>query len=145
MPKYKGDEGELISVKDAKSYTCEHVDCKDPKHGHHFVEAEFFGLKKFNQLMEECGGEPVGFRVYYGISHEDHSGSKPSVCKKGDKGAEPTSRLIIVPVDKDGKELTGLDTVRGNKKATDSGAGLKDMPPSPGKVLSRGPLCPSEC
>lgn len=144
MPLYKGTEGELIKISDAWKYTSEHVNCKDPNHDHHFVEAEFFGLKKFNKLMDECEGEPVGFRVYYGIRHEDHSSDDPCECDKED-GGKPTQRLIIVPVDANGKELTGSKTVRGLKKNMDSDEGLKDMPQAQGKVLANGPICPKVC
>ena len=144
MPQYKGTEGELISIKDAQRYTCEHVDCKDPDHDHHFVEAEFFGLKTFKQLLKECGGKPVGFRVYYGIRHEDHSSDDPCECSK-EEGGKPTRRLIIVPVDANGTELTGLNTVRAKQKYIDTESGLKDMPAPAGQALANGPTCPHYC
>jgi hypothetical protein len=47
MPQYRGTEGELIPVKKVRTYTCAHVDHDAPDHEHNFIEAEFFGMKKF--------------------------------------------------------------------------------------------------
>jgi hypothetical protein len=143
MPQYRGTEGKLIPVKEVRKYTCEHVDCQDPSNDHNFIEAEFFGLKTFKKLLKECGGSPVGFRVYYGIRHEDHSGGDARECSK-DTGGKPTSRLFIVPVDAHGMELTGIHSVRG-KKSNDPGSGLKDMPEGDGNAMGGGPLCPTLC
>lgn len=142
MLEYTGNEGELISIKDANRYTCAHVDCKDPDHDDNFVEAEFFGLETFKTLLDECGGKPVGFRVYYGMRHEDHSKENPLECSK-EMGGKPTPRLIIVPVDANGKDLTGLNSARGMK--LDSNAGMKDMPAAEGKAMANGPTCPRFC
>ena len=142
MPKYKGTEGELISIEDANKYTCAHVDCKHPDHEDNFVEAEFFGLKTFNKLLDECGGKPVGFRVYYGIRHEDRSKNTPIECSE-EEGGKPTPRLIIVPVDANGKDLTGLNSARGIK--IDSNEGSRAMSAVKGKALANGPQCPSFC
>jgi len=143
MPQYKGTEGELISIKEAKKYTCAHIDCKDPKHDHNPVEAEFFGLKTFKKLLKECGGKPVGFRVYYGLRHEDHS---EDPCERSvELGGKPTPRLIIVPVDASGVELTGLHTARAYKNMNPE-AGLKDMSEEDeGKAMANGPTCPRFC
>ena len=145
MPQYKGTEGELISIKEAKKYTCTHIDCKNPNHNHHQVEAEFFGLKTFKKLLKECGGKPVGFRVYYGARHEDHSKDDP--CELDEKdGGKFTPRLIIVPVDASGIELTGLHTARANKNMNPE-SGLKDMSAEDeeGKAMANGPVCPTFC
>lgn len=143
MPQYRGTEGKLIPVKEVKKYTCEHVDCKDPNHDHNFIEAEFFGLKTFKKLLKECGGDPVGFRVYYGIRHEDHTSGDPCECSK-ENGGKPTSRLFIVPVDANGTELTGINSVRGSKYIS-PGGGLKDMPEDEGNAMGGGPTCPHHC
>jgi hypothetical protein len=143
MPQYTGKEGEIISVKKVKQYTCAHVDNNDPKQDRNFIEAEFFGLETFQKLLEQCGGVPVGFRVYYGIRNEDHSKGKPRECSK-EEGGKSTRRLFIVPVDANGKELTGLNSVRGTKYI-DPNAGLKDMPEDDGGAMGGGPTCPSHC
>jgi hypothetical protein len=150
MPQYRGNEGELIPVKQVRVYTCAHVDHESPGHDHHFIEAEFFGLKKFKQLLKECGGKPVGFRVYYGIRHEDHSKGEPCECSI-EEGGKATPRLFIVPVDAHGTELTGINSIRGTKKketksgSTDKSSGLKDMPEDDGNAMGGGPVCPTFC
>lgn len=135
MLKYKGSEGKLVPAKEAKKITGlyqNHKDYKD-KPGFNYVEAEFFGLEKFQQLMQECSGTPVGFRVYYGFRQEDHSGIEP-IEATGDKGKH-TPRLVIIPVDSQGVDLTGLTRV----------GAMKDDSEEDGSALIGGPLCPKNC
>jgi hypothetical protein len=134
MPKYTGMEGQLISAREAKLFTTNHQKVKEQivKDGKNYVEAEFFGLETFNRLLKGCNGKPVGFRVYYGLRDENHDGEDPIITTDG-KG-KPTPRLIIVPVDADGTELSGLTTIGGHK----------DMPMD-GEVLVNGPICPRRC
>ncbi|NIJ53530.1 hypothetical protein [Dyadobacter arcticus] len=134
MPQYRGTEGDLISVKEAKLFTARHQEQREAierEGANNYVEAEFFGLETFKQLLDECGGEPVGFRVYYGLRNEIHSDGEPEVDEKG----KPTPRLIIVPVDSHGVDLTGLVSV---------GGGLKDMA-AEAKAMGNGPVCPHIC
>lgn len=136
MPQYRGTEGQLISVREAKVFTKRHQGNREDviRAGKNYVEAEFFGLETFQQLLKECGGKPVGFRVYYGVREEDHEGDEPVVCIDGDGKGKSTPRLIIVPVDAHGVDLSGLMSVGGHK----------DMPED-GKVLVNGPICPRHC
>jgi hypothetical protein len=135
MPKYTGTEGQLISAREAKLFAKSHQGVREQivKGGRNYVEAEFFGLETFRKLIEGCNGKPVGFRVYYGLRDEDHDGDEPVVTANG-KG-KPTQRLIIVPVDADGVDLSGLVTVGGHK----------DMPTDDGQALVNGPICPRHC
>ncbi|WAC10017.1 hypothetical protein [Dyadobacter pollutisoli] len=136
MPQYRGTEGQLISVREAKVFTKRHQSSREDviRAGKNYVEAEFFGLETFQQLLKECGGKPVGFRVYYGVREEDHENDEPVVCIEGDGKGKSTPRLIIVPVDAQGVDLSGLMSVGGHK----------DMP-ADGKVLVNGPICPRSC
>jgi hypothetical protein len=93
-------------------------------------------------LLRECGGKPVGFRVYYGIRHEDHANGEPCECSK-EAGGKATRRLFIVPVDAHGTELTGINSIRGTKN--DKHSGLKDMPEEDGNAMGGGPVCPTFC
>ena len=134
MPKYDGTEGKLISARDAKLLTSSHQNVREQivKDGRNYVEAEFFGLETFNRLLKECGGDPVGFRVYYGQREENHDGERPVVTSDG-KG-KTTPRLIIVPVDANGTDLSGIVHVGGHK----------DMP-AQGQAMVDGPICPRLC
>lgn len=134
MPKYTGTEGKLISAREAKLLTSNHQGVKEQilKDGKNYVEAEFFGLETFQRLIKGCGGDAVGFRVYYGTREENHDGDTP-VVTTGGKG-KTTPRLIIVPVDANGTDLSGLVHVGGHK----------DMP-SDGQVMVDGPICPRLC
>ncbi|SDE27513.1 hypothetical protein SAMN04487996_104231 [Dyadobacter soli] len=134
MAKYTGQEGQLISAREAKLFTTNHQNVKEliEKDGKNYVEAEFFGLETFNKLLKGCGGKPIGFRIYYGLREENHDEDEPIVTSGG-KG-RPTPRLVIVPVDADGQELSGLTTIGGHK----------DMP-SDGQAMANGPICPRRC
>lgn len=144
MPKYDGTEGQLIPARDAKVLTTRHQNFREQivKDGRNYVEAEFFGLETFKKLLDQCEGEPVGFRVYYGLRDEDHNGEKPIVSADG-KG-KATSRLFIVPVDADGTDLSGIVHVGSFKDLPAQGGGHKDMP-SQGQVMVGGPICPRLC
>ncbi|QRR01949.1 hypothetical protein [Dyadobacter sandarakinus] len=135
MPQYRGTEGELIPVREARHLTRRYQRRKEEylRAGDNYVEAEFFGLETFRRLLDECGGEPVGFRVYYSITEEDHEGDEPVFTEDGT--GRPTPRLVIVPVDAEGVELTGRMSI----------GGLKDMPDGGGNVMAKGPICPRHC
>ena len=137
MPKYRGSEGKLVPASEAKKITGLYQNRKDHKEkpDFNYVEAEFFGLEKFQQLLRECGGKPVGFRVYYGFRHEDHSGLEP-IEATGEKGGKNTPRLVIIPVDAQGADLTGAVRVGGMKD---------DAEEEGGNALIGGPLCPKHC
>lgn len=128
MSKFTGEEGELISVTRVKELTHPHK--KREKdfvgRGENFVQAEFFGLKKFNKLIEKYGDKCAGFRVYYGNQLEEH-GQEKIVFGKG----KTTSRLIIVPVGADGVDLL-----------SEGGLGFKDAQE---EAMAGGPLCPRQC
>lgn len=128
MSKFTGEEGNLISTTRAKELTQPHK--KREKdfvgRGENFVQAEFFGIKKFKRLIDKFGDKCAGFRVYYGTQLEDHDGDEP-VFGKG----RSTSRLVIVPVGADGTDLLA-----------GGGLGLKDAQDS---AMSGGPICPRNC
>lgn len=128
MAKFTGHEGKLISSFEIKALTePHHKKEKDiAARGENYIKAEFFGIHTFNKLIQSHGDSCVGFRVYYGNRDEDHEGDEP-VYGKG----KPTSRLVIVPVSADGRDIT-------------KGMGLKDMPNSD-DGMSGGPTCPKNC
>ena len=128
MAKFTGHEGQLISSFEIKSLTePHHAREKDiAARGENYIKAEFFGIHTFNRLIEQFGEKCVGFRVYYGSRDEDHEGDKP-VFGKG----KPTSRLVIIPVGADGKDMV-------------TGMGMKDMPDGE-DGMAGGPICPRSC
>jgi hypothetical protein len=134
MPKYTGNEGSIIPSSQIKKLRESHKKHgKDQeKNGHHFIESEFFGLETFKKLLEKCGGEPVGFRVFYGNRNEDRGGKEPVE----DASGKPTPRIIIIPVDAEGNNLMGGKTAPGHKDgdSDEDGGGMGD-----------GPTCPQWC
>ncbi len=85
---FTGDEGEIILADDAKKIKDVHQKRKgDIERGSsdNYVEAEFFGLNKFNELIKPYGDKCVGFRVYYGKTYENHVGKKIEVTQEGKK------------------------------------------------------------
>jgi hypothetical protein len=131
---FDGNEGEMIYSSDAKNIKKLHQSNKKEQlksTTHNYVEAEFFGMTKFNELMDRYKDKCVGFRVYYGARWEEHSKGNVKVTAEG--AGKRTSRLIIVPVDAYGRDLSDINVM-----------GLKDMPGEP-SGLAGGPLCPSKC
>lgn len=128
MVKFSGNEGRLISSLQVKELTSPHhaLEKNIKARGENFIQAEFFGLNTFKKLIDPLGKDCVGFRVYYGAQDEDHDGEE-IVMGKG----KHTSRLIIVPVDANGRDIS-------------RGASLKDMPASD-DAMAGGPTCPSHC
>ncbi|MEO6686975.1 MAG: hypothetical protein ABIN24_13470 [Dyadobacter sp.] len=128
MANFSGNEGRLISSTEVKELKSPHHALeKDIKaRGENFIQAEFFGLNTFKKLIDPLGRDCVGFRVYYGAQHEDHDGEEVIIGK-----GKHTSRLIIVPVDANGKDIS-------------KGAGLKDIPAND-DAMAGGPTCPSHC
>ncbi len=128
MTKFNGSEGRLISSLEVHELTRPHhaLEKKIKARGENFIQAEFFGLSTFKKLIDPLGSACVGFRVYYGAQQEDHDGHEVVVGK-----GKHTSRLIIVPVDANGKDIS-------------KSAGLKDMPASD-DAMAGGPTCPSHC
>lgn len=127
---FNGNEGEIILADTAKKIKDVHQKRKDEivRGGkENYVEAEFFGLNKFNELIKPFGDKCVGFRVYYGNTHENHKGKDIEVTQEG-KGKR-TARSVIVPVDKFGNDLRPA-------------IGPKD---AMGSALANGPLCPTTC
>lgn len=128
MAKFTGNEGRLISSLAAKALMEPHQAKEKSiyERGENYIKAEFFGINTFKKLIEPLGDNCVGFRVYYGAQDEDHEGPEP-VFGKG----KPTSRLVIVPVDANGRDIT-------------KGMGHKDMP-ADDDAMAGGPTCPSHC
>jgi hypothetical protein len=126
-PVFSGDEGKIILSSEAKKIKDVHQRKKDAiiKTGDNYVEAEFFGMNRFKELIAPYGDQCVGFRVYYGNTLETHKDGKATVDAKG----KNTSRLVIVAVDKFGNDLRPE-------------LAHKDPTPS---ALTNGPLCPSTC
>lgn len=127
---FDGYEGKIILSDDARIMKEVHQKRKDEfKRGNtdNYVEAEFFGIHQFNELIKPYGENCVGFRVYYGNTWEKHKGNNIEVTQEG-KGKR-TARAVIVPVDKYGNDLR---PAMGPKDAV-------------GVALAHGPLCPSNC
>lgn len=129
MIQFTGNEGELVAASKFQELATPHKKKQKEIHGRgeNFVEAEFFGIKKFNKLIEKHGDKCVGFRVFYGSREEDHS-TDDIVLGKG----KHTSRLIIVPVDAEGNNLIPAAEF-----------GKKDAPGE--DAMAGGPLCPTHC
>jgi len=134
--RFTGKEGELVSAEAALRLTRPYEARQKEilERGDNYVKAEFFGIHTFNELISMHGDKCAGFRVYYGIrdEEEDNSGHIHIISKEIIR--KPTSRLIIVPVDEDGNDLTTSVQL----------VGLKDMPAMKEAMLG-GPLCPSQC
>lgn len=130
MYKPTGYEGELITASRAQELTEPYqkrerdLECRKDN----LVHAEFFGLHLFKKLIDQYGDRCVGFRVYYGLRTEDHSGSRPVFGSGRD-----TSRLVIIPVDSEGDDIL-----------TETKLGLKDMA-APAEAMAGGPICPHVC
>jgi hypothetical protein len=133
--RFTGKEGELVSAEKAKTLTVPHQrkekECRD--RGENYVRAEFFGIHTFNDMIRIHGDNCVGFRAYYGLSDEDDMDEAAGLAGKA-PNKRPTPRLILVPVDAYGKDLTSTAHL----------GGLKDMP-AQGEVMTGGPLCPNQC
>jgi hypothetical protein len=133
--KFSGKEGQLVSAEQAARITepFQRREQEITLRGENYVKAEFFGIHTFNELMGLHGETCVGFRVYYGITEEvADSADKKSGLRGGIK--RPTSRLVLIPVDAYGNDLTTTGRL----------GGMKDMPAQ--KVaMTGGPLCPSQC
>lgn len=129
-PVFDGYEGEIIPTDAAKKIKDVHQNRKkeiNEANTENYVEAEFFGLYKFQELIKPYGDNCVGFRVYYGNTYENHNGKNVEVTGEG-KGKR-TRRAVIVPVDKFGNDLRPA-------------IGSKDPG---GSGMANGPLCPSTC
>ncbi|WP_026628496.1 hypothetical protein [Dyadobacter alkalitolerans] len=133
--KFTGKEGQLISAEQALKIT-EPFQKREQEitlRGENYVKAEFFGIHKFNELMSIHGETCVGFRVYYGITEEEgHVIGEKSALSRGMK--RPTARLVLIPVDADGNDLTKTARL----------GGMKDMPARK-EAMTGGPLCPHQC
>jgi len=129
--RFTGREGRLISASEAQELTTPHQ--KKERYftdkGENYVKAEFFGIHTFNELIKMHGDNCVGFRVYYGLRDEEEDDDS-----KKEKSKKPTPRLVLVPVDEDGKDIL----------RTAQTGGLKDMPVQ-GGAMTGGPLCPRNC
>ncbi len=115
--KYTGEEGNFITASVANEHTNRFHE-KKKKEGRDrqtYTEAQFFGKKQLQKLLEKEGC--VGLRFYFGATKED----------KFDDG------LVIVAVNEDGKDLTSTRI------------GLKDMPVGDEDALAEGPICPHDC
>ncbi|MCF2486809.1 hypothetical protein [Dyadobacter sp. CY347] len=133
--KFTGKEGQLISAEQALRITepFQRREQEITLRGENYVKAEFFGIHTFNELMSIHGETCVGFRVYYGITEEEgHNAGEKQMLAKGTK--RPTARLVLIPVDAHGNDLT--------KSARLSG--MKDMPARK-EAMTGGPLCPHQC
>lgn len=132
MPKYTGKEGSIIPASQIKKLRENHKrqGKEQEAKGHHYIESEFFGLETFKKLLDRCGGEPVGFRVFYGNRNENRDGKAPIEDPKG----KPTPRIIIIPVDANGNNLMGKKSAMGIKDGNEEDGGMGD-----------GPTCPQWC
>ncbi|GGM99610.1 hypothetical protein GCM10010967_36980 [Dyadobacter beijingensis] len=128
--RFTGREGRLISVSEAQELTHPHQKKERDftARGENYVKAEFFGIHTFNELIKLHGENCVGFRVYYGLRDEEEDDDS-----KTEKSKKPTPRLVLVPVDEDGKDIMRA-----------AAGGLKDMPVQ-GGAMTGGPLCPRQC
>ena len=132
---FTGKEGKLISAEQAQRITSPHLKKEREilARGENFVKAEFFGIHTFNDLINMHGQNCVGFRVYYGVSDEEDNATELDATDiKREK--KPTSRLVIVPVDANGRDLTSSAQL----------GGMKDMPAQE-EVMVGGPVCPRHC
>lgn len=129
--RFTGREGRLISASEAQELTIPHQKRERDftARGENYVKAEFFGLHTFNELIKLHGDNCVGFRVYYGLRDEEEDSDT-----KAEKSKKPTPRLVLVPVDADGKDIIRTAQL----------GGLKDMPTG-GEAMTGGPLCPRQC
>ena len=116
--KFTGQEGKFISSAEAARYTGrfhEKTQKEDQERGS-YVEAQFYGKKQLQKLMEKEGC--VGLRFYMGVSEDK----------------ELNDQIVVVAVNADGKDLTRTRI------------GLKDMPGGDDDdALAEGPKCPHDC
>ncbi|MCF0074783.1 hypothetical protein LZD49_30130 [Dyadobacter sp. CY261] len=129
--RFTGQEGRLISAAEAQELTHPHQKRERDftARGENYVKAEFFGIHTFNDLIKLHGDNCVGFRVYYGLRDEEEEDDTKTLRSK-----RPTPRLVLVPVDEDGRDIL----------RTAQTGGLKDMP-AQGGAMTGGPLCPRHC
>ncbi|KAA6441615.1 hypothetical protein FEM33_01095 [Dyadobacter flavalbus] len=134
--RFTGKEGELVSAEAALRLTSLYQARQNKilERGDKYVKAEFFGIHTFNELISMHGDKCAGFRIYYGIREEEEDASENKRLIGREIMKKPTSRLILVPVDEDGNDLTASAQL----------GGLKDMPAMK-EVMLGGPLCPSQC
>ena len=115
--KFTGEEGKFVSAAAASElterYQKKRKDARE-KPGT-FTEAQFFGNKQLQKLMQKDGC--VGLRFYF--------------AKTKDK--EISDQLVVVAVDASGRDLTSQRL------------GLKDMPARDDDALTDGPCCPHDC
>ncbi|TDB67839.1 hypothetical protein [Arundinibacter roseus] len=117
LKKFTGEEGKLISAKEATTIINRFHE-KKKKEGSKpktYTEAQFFGNKQLAKLMQKEGC--VGLRFYFGVSED----------------TEFSDHIVVVAVNEDGKDLTSTRI------------GLKDMPEDRGDALTGGPVCPHSC
>ena len=115
--KLTGEEGKFISSTQAAQFTGR-FHAKKKKEGHEagtYVEAQFYGNKQLQKLMQKEGC--VGLRFYFAVSEDK----------------ELADQIVVVAVDANGKDLTRTRV------------GLKDMPAGDDDALSGGPCCPHNC
>jgi hypothetical protein len=127
--RFTGREGQLISALAAQELTIPHQKRERDftARGENYVKAEFFGIHTFNELIRLHGDSCVGFRIYYGLRDEEDENDLQ-------KSKRPTPRLVLVPVDADGKDIIRTAQL----------GGLKDMP-AQDEAMTGGPLCPRHC
>lgn len=134
--KFTGKEGQLISAEQALDIIKPHLGREREilGRGDNFVKAEFFGLHTFKDLINLYEESCVGFRVYYGVKDEEDNSEneKLSAGRRGEK--KPTARLVIVPVDAYGHDLTKTARL----------GGIKDMAAEK-EAMVGGPVCPRHC
>ncbi|CAG5070987.1 hypothetical protein DYBT9623_03308 [Dyadobacter sp. CECT 9623] len=134
--KFTGREGQLISAEQALEIINPHLDRERDilGRGDNFVKAEFFGLHTFKDLISLYEESCVGFRVYYGVrDEEDNSIDEKFVASRRNE-IKPTPRLVIVPVDARGNDLTKTARL----------GGMKDMAAEK-EAMVGGPVCPRHC
>ncbi|GHB59974.1 hypothetical protein [Persicitalea jodogahamensis] len=115
--KFTGEEGKFVTATDASKLTerFQSTQREDKKKPGTFTEAQFFGNKQLQKLMQKDGC--VGLRFYFAKTD----------------AKEISEQLVVVAVDADGRDITS------------SRIGLKDMPAGEDDALTDGPCCPHHC
>ncbi|KAA0991435.1 hypothetical protein [Dyadobacter aurulentus] len=134
--KFTGKEGQLISAEQALDIIKPHLGREREilGRGDNFVKAEFFGLHTFKDLINLYEESCVGFRVYYGVKDEEDNSENEKVTAGRRVEKKPTPRLVIVPVDAYGNDLTKTARL----------GGMKDMAAEK-EAMVGGPVCPRHC
>lgn len=124
--KYTGNEINILSKSQVKEITEKYQKNENvlKKHGINYVKYQFFGINGIKSIIDSCDYEVAGFRLYYGLTEEDHN---------GDGRKKLTPDLVLIPVDFNGNDLTFKMALGGMKDDPDNNSG------------ANGPKCPQQC